>query len=107
MRRKEALLGSKYKIAPRSADLNSTPPIRLPLLLLLRSVMTYETSPLLPKNGSTQHVEYGLPTKVEVSTYDRFTSGRKRMILALVSLAGMIPRKPFFPRYVPHTALAD
>jgi len=55
--------------------------------------MTHENSPLLPKNRSTQSVEYGLPTKTEFSNYDRFAPGQKRMILALVSLAGMIPCK--------------
>jgi hypothetical protein len=57
--------------------------------------MTHENSPLLPRERK-QGVEYGLPTKTEFSTYDRFTPQRKRMILALVSLAGMIPCKPLF-----------
>jgi hypothetical protein len=43
-----------------------------------------------------QGVEYGLPKKTEMSTYDRFTSRQKRIILALVSLAGMIPCKSLF-----------
>ena len=52
--------------------------------------MTHENTPLLPQNKNTHLVEHGLPTKTETS-YDRFTPGRKRMILALVSLSGMIP----------------
>lgn len=52
--------------------------------------MTHENTPLLPQNKNTHQVEYGLPTKTETS-YDRFTPGRKRIILALVSLSGMIP----------------
>jgi len=53
--------------------------------------MPHENSPLLSKNNDC--VEYGLPMKTETSIYDRFTPQRKRMILALVSLAGMIPRE--------------
>ncbi|KAI0294293.1 MFS general substrate transporter [Multifurca ochricompacta] len=54
--------------------------------------MPYENSPLLPQNESTIiTLEYGLKTKPETSIYDRFTPARKRMILTLVSLAGMIP----------------
>jgi hypothetical protein len=52
--------------------------------------MTLEDSPLLPQNKNTHRIEYGLPTKTETS-YDLFTPGQKRMILALVSLSGMIP----------------
>jgi len=52
--------------------------------------MTHENSPLLQQNKSMHRVEYGLPTKTETS-YDRFTPGQKRLILALVSLSGMIP----------------
>jgi hypothetical protein len=87
------------KIAHFSADLRSTPNISTPCSSLLHSVMTNETSPLLPENRTTHCVEYGLPKKTELSTYDRFTPARKRMILALVSLAGMIPceSKSFFP----------
>src|SRR6267142_1037924 len=56
------------------------------------TVMPYENSPLLPKSTSTTNcVEYGLPMKTETSIYDRFTPQRKRMILVLISLAGMIP----------------
>lgn len=59
--------------------------------LLRLPVMPHETSPLLSKNDDC--VEYGLPTKIETSIYDRFTPQRKRMILVLISLAGMIPRE--------------
>lgn len=90
MRSRVALYSHRYKIAHFSADLRSTPQHPDACYSLLRSVMTNETSPLLPENRSTHCVEYGLPKKTE-STYDRFTPARKRMILALVSLAGMIP----------------
>jgi len=53
--------------------------------------MPHEDSPLLPKSKGTRTLEYGLPMRTETSIYDRFTPGRKRIILALVSLAGMIP----------------
>jgi hypothetical protein len=53
--------------------------------------MTHENSPLLPQNESTHHVEYGRSIKTSSSSYDRFTPGQKRIILALVSLSGMIP----------------
>jgi hypothetical protein len=82
-----------YKITSRSADLRVSyplPPNHLSpyfFFLLPNSVMTHENSPLLPQNKNTHPVEYGLPMK----TYDRFTPGRKRIILALVSLSGMIP----------------
>jgi len=66
------------------------PPSRLPSLLRLL-VMPHENSPLLSKNNDC--VEYGLPMKTETSIYDRFTPQRKRMILVLISLAGMIPRE--------------
>ena len=68
--------------------------------------MTHEDSPLLPQNKNTHRVEYGLPTKTETSSYDRFTPGRKRMILALVSLSGMIPCTSIIP-VLAHTVLAD
>jgi len=102
MRSRVVLYSPRYKIAHFSADLRSTPPTsrRLPLLFSA-PVMTNETSPLLPENRSTHCVEYGLPKKTE-STYDRFTPGQKRMILALVSLAGMIPCE-----YKSYIALAD
>ncbi len=58
--------------------------------------MTHENSPLLPQNESTHHVEYGRSMKTE-SSYDRFTPGRKRIILVLVSLSGMIPCGFIFP----------
>ena len=57
--------------------------------------MPHENSPLLPQSKGTRTVEYGLPMRTETSIYDRFTPGRKRMILALVSLAGMIPCEHF------------
>lgn len=67
--------------------------------------MTHENSPLLPQNKNTHRVEHGLPTRTETETsYDRFTPGRKRMILALVSLSGMIPCMSIIPtarRYCP------
>jgi hypothetical protein len=53
--------------------------------------MPHENSPLLSKTNDC--VEYGLPMKTETSIYDRFTPRRKRMILVLISLAGMIPRE--------------
>src|SRR5260221_67396 len=53
--------------------------------------MPHETSPLLSKNDDC--MEYGLPTKTGTSIYDRFTPQRRRMILVLISLAGMIPRE--------------
>ncbi|KAI9453731.1 major facilitator superfamily domain-containing protein [Russula earlei] len=53
--------------------------------------MPNENSPLLPQSKSSQRVEYGVPMTTQTTIYDRFTPGRKRMILALVSLAGMIP----------------
>ena len=64
--------------------------------------MTHEDSPLLPQNKNDTHrVEYGLTTKAEISSYDRFTAGRKRIILALVSLSGMIPCTSLIP--IAHT----
>ena len=68
--------------------------------------MTHENSPLLPPNKNTHRVEYGLPTKTETSSYDRFTPARKRMIVALVSLSGMIPCMPIIP-VLTQTVLAD
>ena len=59
--------------------------------------MTHEDSPLLPQNENTHRVEYGLTTKADISSYDRFTAGRKRIILALVSLSGMIPCTSLIP----------
>jgi len=59
--------------------------------------MPYENSPLLPNGKSTHCVEYGLPIKTETSIYDRFTPQRKRMILVLISLAGMIPCEHLCP----------
>jgi hypothetical protein len=66
------------------------------ILLLSRSVMAHENTPLLPQNKNTHRVEHGLPTKTETS-YDRFTPGQKRIILALVSLSGMIPCTSIIP----------
>lgn len=72
---------------PLLTSTTSLPPTFDPL-----TVMPYENSPLLPKSTSTTDcVEYGLPMKSETSIYDRFTPRRKRMILVLISLAGMIP----------------
>lgn len=66
-------------------------------LLLSCSIMTHENSPLLPQSKNTHCVEYGLPTKTETSSYDRFTHAQKRSILALVSLSGMLPCTPIIP----------
>lgn len=79
----------------------------LPYLLFPAPVMTHETHPLLPKNSDAVRLEHGVigvQLRSENSIYDRFTPARKRMILALVSLAGMVPCE-FFPS--PFVALTD
>ena len=89
---------STYKTTAAPSVLDPSPPLaptplppsRLPSLLHL-PVMPHENSPLLSKTNDC--VEYGLPMKTETSIYDRFTPRRKRMILVLISLAGMIPRE--------------